>query len=138
MDAVGQTGTGVGGQVVLITQTGANTGGAVITTDKDDYPPGTPVIMTGTGFGAGETVSLTLHEDPTLRSGPTFTATADANGGFVYSGFAPDSHDIDVRFVLTAKGQTSGEAGADDVHGCECRIRCRCGAPRRRSVPRRR
>ncbi|HEX7827796.1 MAG TPA: hypothetical protein VF477_23090, partial [Mycobacterium sp.] len=108
LDAVGKTGTGVGGQVVLITQSGANTGGAVVTTDKDDYAPGTPVVITGTGFGAGETVTLTLHEDPTIEPDFSFTATADQNGGFVFTGFKPDSLDVDVRFVLTALGQTTG------------------------------
>ncbi|PYP75515.1 MAG: hypothetical protein DMD35_21275, partial [Gemmatimonadetes bacterium] len=88
LDAVGQTGTSVGGQIVLLTQMGANTGGAVITTDTDDYPPGTPVIMTGTGFGAGETVTLTLHEDPLLHPDRVYSTTADGNGGFVYSGFS--------------------------------------------------
>jgi hypothetical protein len=108
LDAVGQTGTSVGGQVVLLTQMGANTGGAAIKTDTDDYPPGTPVIMTGSGFQGGETVTLTLHEDPLLHADRVHSATADENGGFVYSGFAPEDHDIDVRFILTAKGQTSG------------------------------
>jgi hypothetical protein len=108
MDAVGKTGTGVGGQVVLITQSGANTGGAVVTTDKDDYAPGTPVEITGAGFGAGETVTLTLHEDPTIEPDFSFTATADQNGGFVFNGFTPDTLDVDVRFVLTVTGQTSG------------------------------
>ena len=93
---------------MLITQTGANTGGAVVTTDKDDYAPGTPVVITGTGFGAGETVTLLLHEDPTIEPDFSFTATADQNGGFVFSGFTPDTLDVDVRFVLTATGQTSG------------------------------
>jgi hypothetical protein len=108
LDAVGKTGTGIGGQVVLITQSGANTGGAVVTTDRDDYAPGTPVVITGTGFGAGETVQLTLHEDPTIEPDFSFTATADQNGGFTFTGFTPDTLDVDVRFVLTATGQTSG------------------------------
>jgi hypothetical protein len=108
IDAVGKTGTGVGGQVVLITQSGANTGGAVVRTDKDDYAPGTPVVITGTGFGAGESVSLMLHEDPTIEPDFSFTATADQNGAFTFTGFTPDTLDVDVRFVLTATGQTSG------------------------------
>jgi hypothetical protein len=108
MDAVGKTGTQVGGQVVLITQSGANTGGAVVTTDKDDYAPGTPVIVTGSGFGANESVALVFHEDPTLEPDFTHTATADANGAFTYSGFSPDTFDVDVRFILKATGQTSG------------------------------
>jgi hypothetical protein len=108
MDAVGKTGTSVGGQVVLITQSGANTGGAVVTTDKDDYAPGTPVIVTGSGFGANESVALVFHEDPTLEPDFTHTATTDANGAFTYSGFSPDTFDVDVRFILKATGQTSG------------------------------
>ncbi|MFL5619359.1 MAG: MBG domain-containing protein [Gemmatimonadaceae bacterium] len=108
MDAVGKTGTTVGGQVVLITQSGANTGGAVVTTDKDDYAPGMPVIITGTGFGANETVSLLLHEDPTIEPDFSFTTTTDASGRFVFNGFTPDTLDTDVRFILKATGQSSG------------------------------
>jgi len=108
MDAVGKTGTSVGGQVVMITQSGANTGGAVVTTDKDDYAPGTPVVVTGSGFGANESVALVFHEDPTLEPDFTHTATTDAKGAFTYSGFSPDTFDVDVRFILKATGQTSG------------------------------
>ena len=108
MDAVGKTGTSVGGQVVLITQSGANTGGAVVTTDKDDYAPGSTVVITGTGFGASETVTLLLHEDPMIEPDFSFTTTTDPNGGFVFTGFTPDTLDVDVRFILKATGQTSG------------------------------
>ena len=49
LDAVGKTGTGVGGQVVLITQSGANTGGAVVTTDKDDLGSALSLVEGGRG-----------------------------------------------------------------------------------------
>jgi hypothetical protein len=40
MDAVGTTGTTVGGNVVLVTAAGANVGGAWVKTDANDYAPG--------------------------------------------------------------------------------------------------
>jgi hypothetical protein len=107
MDAVGQTGTSVGGHVVLVTAEGANTGGAWIKTDKNDYAPGTTVVMTGGGFQAGESIRITLHEDPLVHEDRSFTATADGSGNFTFTGFAPEPHDFGVRFVLTAVGQVS-------------------------------
>jgi hypothetical protein len=109
MDAVGQTGTAVGGQVVLVTSEGANTGGAWIKTDKDDYAPGDTATITGGGFNPGETVTMTLHEDPLVHQDRTLTATADAQGNFVHRSWAPEEHDLWVRFVLTAVGQASGD-----------------------------
>ncbi|HEX8696613.1 MAG TPA: MBG domain-containing protein, partial [Longimicrobium sp.] len=108
LDAVGQTGTSVGGQVVLMSAPGGNTGGAVIRTDRDDYPPGDTVTITGTGFQPGETVAIVLHEDPEVHDNRTLTATADALGGFVNRDFAPEQHHLDVRFVVTATGRLSG------------------------------
>jgi hypothetical protein len=110
MDAVGQTGTSVGGQVVLVTSEGANTGGAVVSTDRDDYAPGDTVTITGSGYAPGETIKITLHEDPQVHADQTLTVKADADGKFVDRSWAPEEHHLDVRFVMTAVGQTSGRS----------------------------
>jgi len=108
LDAVGQTGTSVGGQVVLLTVEAGNSTGAVVKTDKDDYAPGTTVVITGSGWEPGETVKLTLHMDPLRDADTELTAIADADSKFTNTEFAPKEYDVGVRFVLTAVGQTSG------------------------------
>jgi hypothetical protein len=108
LDAVGQTGTSVGGQIVLMTHPGVAESEAVIATDKDDYAPGETVVVTGSGFLAGESVLLTLLEDPEVHEARTFNITADSSGTFTFDEFAPESHDMGVRFILTARGATSG------------------------------
>ncbi|GLC23682.1 MBG domain-containing protein [Roseisolibacter agri] len=107
LDAVGQTGTSAGGQVVLVTAEGANTGGATVQTDRNDYVPGSMVTITGAGFAPGETIKITLHEDPLVHEDRTLSATADQAGAFVDTTFSPEAHHLGVRFVLTATGQTS-------------------------------
>ena len=108
LDAVGQTGTSVGGQVVLLTMEAGNSTGATVKTDKDDYAPGTTVAITGAGWEPGETVKLVLHHDPTRDADTELTATATSDGKISNTDFAPANYDIDVRFVLTAIGQISG------------------------------
>src|SRR5438034_6034137 len=108
LDAVGATGTTKGGQVVLATLPAGNTSTAAIATDKRDYAPGDVVIMTGTGWVAGETVTIELVEDPLLDTHPTLTAVADGSGNWSNSEFSPDEHDVSVRFIVTATGGTSG------------------------------
>jgi hypothetical protein len=108
LDAVGQTGTSVGGQIVLMTHPGVAESEAVVWTDKDDYAPGETVVITGSGFLAGETIALTLQEDPEVHDLRTFSVVADETGAFTFSEFAPEEHDLEVRFILTAEGQTSG------------------------------
>src|SRR6185503_18442694 len=108
LDAVGQTGTTQGGQVVLLTMEAGNSSGALVRTDRDDYPPGDIVTITGSGWEPGETVRLTLHMDPLRDSDTELSAVADGNGNFTNTDFSPNQYDIYVRFVLTALGQTSG------------------------------
>jgi len=108
LDAVGQTGTTQGGQVVLLTMEAGNASGALVKTDKDDYPPGMTVVITGSGWGPNETVKLSLHMDPLRDADTELTATADGSGNFTNTDFAPSDYDVGVRFVLTALGQTSG------------------------------
>jgi hypothetical protein len=108
LDALGQTGTTQGGQVVLLTMEAGNTSGAIVKTDRDDYAPGETVRISGTGWQAGEQVKLSLHMDPLRDSDTELTATADGAGNFTNTEFSPATYDVGVRFVLTALGQSSG------------------------------
>ena len=108
LDAVGQTGTSQGGQVVLLTMEAGNASGATVKTDKDDYAPFTTVVITGAGWQPGETVRLSLHHDPIRDNDTELTAVADGSGNISNTDFAPAQYDIDVRFVLTAIGASSG------------------------------
>jgi hypothetical protein len=108
LDAVGQTGTSSGGQVTLVTVQAGNASPAVVRTDKDDYVPGEKVVITGSGWQAGETVQLTIHVDPLTSVDRVFNAVVDGSGNFTTTQFSPAIQDIGVRFVLTAVGQGSG------------------------------
>src|SRR4051794_2637005 len=81
-----------------------------ISTDQSDYPPGTPVVMTGTGFQPGEAVDLHMHiwSNQTVVDPPDYTASSDAAGTFMFNGYAPDTTDLGARYHLTAIGKASG------------------------------
>jgi MBG domain (YGX type)/Galactose oxidase, central domain/Kelch motif len=81
-----------------------------ISTDQPDYAPGTPVVMTGVGFQAGETVKLYMREwvNKMLADPADYTVTADASGAFTFTGYSPTTSDIGARYHLTAVGGSSG------------------------------
>jgi hypothetical protein len=81
---------------------------ATVTTDKLDYAPGETAVISGTGWQAGETVNIILHEDPHTHTERRLTATADASGNFT-ANYLVDLHDLNVTFIIGAKGQTSGK-----------------------------
>jgi hypothetical protein len=81
---------------------------ATITTDYPDYAPGDTVTFTGSGWQPGETVTIALHEDPTVCPDRQLTATAGDDGSIVNSDFVVDEHDIGVTFTATATGASSG------------------------------
>ena len=108
IDALGATGTSTGGQVVLATLAAGNTSTAKIWTDALDYTPGQTVTIHGSGWAAGEAVTITLHEDPLLEQDSSWVAVSDGFGNLTSAVFAPDQNDIGTRFVLTADGGTSG------------------------------
>src|SRR5205809_170762 len=103
-----------GSQVVLVASLGHGNGAATVKTDQADYAPGQVVTITGSGWQFGEVVSLVLHEDPAIDTHPTLTATADASGHILNNQFAPDVHDVGVRFYMTATTPTH-TAGTVDV-----------------------
>jgi hypothetical protein len=79
-----------------------------VQTDQSDYPPGTPVTITGSGWKPGQTVTLQLVESPLFNTHGPFAVVADANGNIFDSSFVTDEHDVGIMFVLTAVGGTSG------------------------------
>ncbi|MFY9583327.1 MAG: kelch repeat-containing protein, partial [Candidatus Acidiferrales bacterium] len=82
-------------------------GFATVKTDQADYTPGTTVIITGTGWQPGETVTLTVQEVPFIDIHGPFTAVADASGNIFNNQLAMNAQDINVRFYLTAAGSVS-------------------------------
>src|SRR5262249_11344207 len=95
----GAAGAAMGVDGVYLMAGGANASGtqmssevyrfATVKTDKDDYPPYSVVTITGSGWQPGETVTLTLVEDPDYDSHPPISVVADANGNFVNTDFSP-------------------------------------------------
>ncbi len=83
-------------------------GFATVKTDKADYAPGTTVTITGSGWKPGETVTLSLVEVPPIDTHGPYYATADANGNILNTDFVTNAYDVNIRFYLTALGQTSG------------------------------
>ncbi len=80
---------------------------ATIKTDKDDYPPGQRAIITGSGWQPGENVTLLFQEDPAVHDDYALTVTANSNGDIYWDQWAPEEHDLNVRFYLMAIGSQS-------------------------------
>jgi len=89
----------------------ANGGGSgpTLTTDKPDYLPGDTVLFTGAGWASGDTVTITVHEDPQWSNPDrTVRAVADANGNLRSHDFVVQPRDFGVTFTATAVGNPSG------------------------------
>jgi len=84
-----------------------NSSNATVTTDRLDYQPGDNATISGTGWQAGETVNIILHEDPHTHTERRVAAVADADGNFA-AAYLVEAHDINVKFIIGAKGATSG------------------------------
>jgi hypothetical protein len=82
--------------------------GETITTDKDDYAPGETVVITGSGWQAGDSVDFVMTEEPATHEPHTWTVGADEAGGFVDDHFVVEDHDLGVTFTLTATSRATG------------------------------
>ena len=80
---------------------------ATLKTDKDDYAPGEPALITGSGWQPGEEVTLVFQEDPAVHPDYMLTLTANGEGNISHDEWAPEEHDFGVRFYLMATGVTS-------------------------------
>ena len=75
--------------------------------DKADYAADDMVMITGSGWQPGETVTLEIVEDPIIHDPDTLYAVADADGN-ISNEYIIHGHDVVQTFTLTASGMTSG------------------------------
>jgi hypothetical protein len=91
--------------VILLSFVTTSVFGQAVQTDKQDYYPGEYVIITGSGWTPGETVTLHFDETPkpaTCVLSHDFTAVADANGNIYNNQFLIKENHRGVLFHLTA------------------------------------
>src|SRR6266566_2183081 len=79
-----------------------------IKTDKDDYLPDVRAIISGAGWAPREAVTLVFTEVPKRHPDQFLKLTADASGNLYYDQWAPEQHDLGIRFYVTAIGSQSG------------------------------
>ena len=107
VDAALVTGGISSGGTPLVSTMTLSSSAATVTTDKTDYQPGDIVIITGTNWLVGETVQLRLHRDNDTPD-TLLTAAADQDGNISNAEYVVQESDLNVAFLLTAVGQTSG------------------------------
>ncbi len=81
---------------------------ATLTSDRADYAIGETVILTGTGWTPGETVTLVISELPAVDDPVVYTCTADAGGAIENHDFLAHRHGDTITFLVDALGATSG------------------------------
>jgi hypothetical protein len=99
---------GINGSGTTLTSTMTTlSSSATVTTNKTDYQPGETVMITGTNWQPGETVQLTLHRDNDTPD-TVLTSVSDQDGNISNFDYVVQESDLNVAFLLTAVGQTSG------------------------------
>jgi hypothetical protein len=78
-----------------------------VTTDLPDYMPEWTVIIAGSGWLPGETVSLLIQENPPNNVDLSISAVADDRGDFVSLDFVVPPNAWGTAYAVTAAGQTS-------------------------------
>jgi hypothetical protein len=80
-----------------------------LTTDKPDYQPGDTVTFSGVGWMPGDTLTITVHEDPTWSfPDRQFVAVVGADGSFTNRDMIVDTQDLNATFTATAVANPSG------------------------------
>ena len=86
-----------------------------IASDKDDYPPGALVVLTGGGWQPAESVQIVVDDDQGKTWKRTVDVAADAEGGLSDSFNLPDW--FVATYQVTATGAVSGTAKTSFTDG---------------------
>ncbi len=81
---------------------------ATVSTDSDNYPPGSRIHITGSGWLPGETVGLSIYKNSTDVLRAELTSAADGAGEIVNDEFVLDASDANSGFAVQATGSVSG------------------------------
>src|SRR6266545_1435674 len=96
-------------------------GAPSVSTDKADYPPGATATNYGSGWAAGEVVTLQVtHADGTPNTGAEhlpWTVIADGLGNFTTTWHVCEDDCVGKTLLLTAIGPISGTATATFTDG---------------------
>src|SRR5690349_21729744 len=92
---------------LIVGQAAAQVVSPTVTTDYEDYEPGSTAYMTGSSFQANEAVSVQIlrindADNDGLEHQP-WEVTADIEGNFQTSWFVP-AHETGATLLLTATG----------------------------------
>jgi hypothetical protein len=79
-------------------------GQATVITDKSDYKPGDPVIITGAAWLPGEQVVISIKEIPSDNAPMQYTVSSDADGKILMNQFVTQQIHLGKAFFVTAKG----------------------------------
>ena len=81
---------------------------ATVRTDKDDYAPGETALITGTGWLPNSRVTLLFQEDPAVHNDYSWSKRKRTATEISQShDWAPEQHDLGVRFYLTVSDARS-------------------------------
>ena len=92
--------------MVFAQDTGTPTAAPTIQSDKEDYPPGALVTLTGSGWQPGETVNINVNDDVGQTWNRNVNVTADANGNIT------DQFNLPDWFVATYYVTATGDSGS--------------------------
>jgi len=97
---------------------------AGLVSDEPSYVPGQVAVLTGSGFGPGEPVSLVVvHEDGSPSVGPDhdpWTVNADASGAFVTTWTVCSDDCVGLLLLADATGSVSGSEAGTTFFNHDC------------------
>src|SRR5262245_10068390 len=100
--------------LLALTGLGSAQGSAILSSGEPNYPPGSVAVLTGSGFGPIESVTMLVTpvpgEETTCPGHAPWTVTTDANGGFATTWPTGDACARQM-LVATGDGQNSGSHG---------------------------
>ena len=100
----------IGALVLALYPAAAGAAPPTVTTGAPEYHPGNIATIFGSGWAAGDTVTLVISEDPANNPAVSLTVTADGSGDFRTEDFTVPDDAAGTNFTVTAMDQGGATA----------------------------